>query len=145
MFVLSHGCCACPLLLINYGTNMLTQPESIYDLTSLYPNVNSWVISHSLGGSLALLLGVTFGVPVLAFKGPGEHMATQRSHLPSPIHSSSLIFMYACQFFTFPIQPSMHHITHGGPDFSWHSHTPIFNLRCGQVCNGEPASHWKHH
>src|SRR5882757_5342745 len=119
---------------------MLARTE---DITSLYPNANSWVIGHSLGGLLASLLGVTFGVPVLAFEGPGERMATQRSHLPSPIRSSSLIFMYACQFLTFPIQPSTHHITHSTPNFYWHSHTPIFNLRRGQVCDGEPASHWK--
>lgn len=40
---------------------------------------------HSLGGSLAALLGATFGVPVVAFETPGEKMAATRLHLPSPV------------------------------------------------------------
>jgi len=70
------------------------------NITSLYPNSNIWVIGHSLGGSLASLLGVTFGVPVVAFEAPGERMAAHRLHLPSP--------------------PSTHHITH-----VWHTADPI--------------------
>src|SRR5712671_993340 len=104
--------------------NMLEQ--NLYNnITSLYPNANIWVIGHSLGGSLASLLGVTFGVPVVAFEAAGERMAAQRLHLPSPVRSSSLIFMYARQFFTFPIQPSTHHITH-----VWHTADPIAMGTC---------------
>ncbi len=51
----------------------------------MYPNANIWVIGHSLGGSLASLLGITFGAPVVTFEPPGEHMAAQRLHLPSPV------------------------------------------------------------
>lgn len=40
---------------------------------------------HSLGGSLASLLGVTFGVPVVAFEAPGEKLAAARLHLPTPV------------------------------------------------------------
>jgi len=44
--------------------------QNLYNnITSLYPNANTWVVGHSLGGSLASLLGVTFGVPVVAFEG----------------------------------------------------------------------------
>ncbi|KAJ7339303.1 Alpha/Beta hydrolase protein [Mycena albidolilacea] len=68
------------------GTNLYN------DVAYMYPNANIWLTGHSLGGSLAALLGATFGVPVVAFETPGEKMAATRLHLPSP--------------------PSTHHITH---------------------------------
>ncbi|KAI0255146.1 alpha/beta-hydrolase [Lactifluus subvellereus] len=70
------------------------------DIALMYPNANIWIIGHSLGGSLASLLGVTFGAPVVAFEPPGERMAAQRLHLPPP--------------------PSIHHITH-----VWHTADPV--------------------
>jgi pimeloyl-ACP methyl ester carboxylesterase len=58
----------------------------------MYPNANIWVIGHSLGGALASLLGITFGAPVVTFEPPGERMAAQRLHLPSPVrHFQSYI------------------------------------------------------
>ena len=63
----------------------------------MYPDSNVWIIGHSLGGSLASLLGATFGVPALAFEAPGEAMAARRLHLPSPVRiqkvSSLMIFV----------------------------------------------------
>lgn len=49
-----------------------------------YPNSEIWLTGHSLGGSLALLLGRTYGLPAVTFQAPGELMATQRLHLPVP-------------------------------------------------------------
>lgn len=62
------------------------------NVTYLYPEANIWLVGHSLGGSLASLIGVTFGAPVVAFEAPSEKLAATRLHLPSP--------------------PSTQHITH---------------------------------
>ncbi|CAE6500881.1 unnamed protein product, partial [Rhizoctonia solani] len=52
------------------------------NLTYMYPDAQIWVVGHSLGGSLASLVGATFGAPVVAFEAPGERLAAQRLHLP---------------------------------------------------------------
>jgi putative lipase involved disintegration of autophagic bodies len=49
------------------------------------PNANVWIIGHSLGGALASLVGITFGLPVVAFESPGERLSSTRLHLPSPV------------------------------------------------------------
>jgi len=86
-------------LFYSIGTNLYN------NLTYLYPHANVWLIGHSLGGSLAGLLGVTFGVPVVTFEAPGEKMAAGRLHLPSPpstqhvthlYHTADVIAMGAC-------------------------------------------------
>ncbi|CCO37372.1 Putative lipase ATG15 [Rhizoctonia solani AG-1 IB] len=61
------------------------------NLTYMYPGAEIWVIGHSLGGSLASLIGTTFGAPVVAFEAPGEKMAAQRLHLPISAELSSYI------------------------------------------------------
>ena len=63
-----------------------------YNLTRMYPEANIWAIGHSLGGALASLIGVTFGVPVVSFESPGEKMASQRLHLPQPVSLGSFDF-----------------------------------------------------
>jgi putative lipase involved disintegration of autophagic bodies len=43
-----------------------------------------WLTGHSLGGALASLIGLTFGVPTVTFEAPPERLASKRLHLPSP-------------------------------------------------------------
>ncbi|KAF9246459.1 alpha beta-hydrolase [Melanogaster broomeanus] len=64
----------------------------VNDLRSLFPQADIWLVGHSLGGSLASLLGSTFGLPAVAFEAPGERMAAQRLHLPLPpsLHGAGL-------------------------------------------------------
>ncbi|EGN95505.1 Lipase, required for intravacuolar lysis of autophagic bodies [Serpula lacrymans var. lacrymans S7.3] len=61
-----------------------TGVDLVYNLTSLYPSANVWLVGHSLGGAIASLLGSTFGLPAVAFESPGERLAAKRLHLPLP-------------------------------------------------------------
>lgn len=60
----------------------------------MYPNANIWLTGHSLGGSLASLIGVTFGAPVVAFEAPAEKLAAIRLHLPSPPSTQHVTHFY---------------------------------------------------
>lgn len=45
------------------------EPQGLYDgLIAAFPNASIWLTGHSLGGSLAALLGATFGVPTVTFE-----------------------------------------------------------------------------
>ncbi|PPQ92249.1 hypothetical protein CVT25_008931 [Psilocybe cyanescens] len=84
------------------GTNLYN------NVSYAFPNANIWVIGHSLGGALSSLIGITFGVPVVAFEAPGERLAATRLHLPSP--------------------PSTHHVTH-----VYHTADPIAMGTCNGI------------
>lgn len=60
------------------GTNLYN------NISNIFPDANIWIVGHSLGGSLASLIGLSFGVPVVTFEAPGDRMAASRLHLPMP-------------------------------------------------------------
>ncbi|OCH86209.1 alpha/beta-hydrolase [Obba rivulosa] len=64
------------------------------NVTYMYPQANIWIVGHSLGGSLASLIGVTFGAPVVAFEAPGEKLAAKRLHLPFPPSTQHVVHVY---------------------------------------------------
>ncbi|PVU93973.1 hypothetical protein BB561_002904 [Smittium simulii] len=54
------------------------------ETTIKYPDAYILLTGHSLGGSIASLLGLTFGIPAVAFEAPGELLAAKRLLLPMP-------------------------------------------------------------
>jgi lipase ATG15 len=54
------------------------------NITRMYPHANIWLTGHSLGGSIASLLSLTFGVPCVTFEAPGDLLPAKRLHLPMP-------------------------------------------------------------
>ncbi len=54
------------------------------NVTEIYPDADIWLSGHSLGGSVASLLGLTYGLPVVTFEAPGEALAASRLGLPTP-------------------------------------------------------------
>ncbi|KAL3474900.1 Alpha/Beta hydrolase protein [Aspergillus californicus] len=54
------------------------------NVTELYPDANVWLAGHSLGGAMASLLGLTFGLPVVTFEAVPEALPAARLGLPSP-------------------------------------------------------------
>ncbi|KAL1917533.1 uncharacterized protein VTP21DRAFT_3926 [Calcarisporiella thermophila] len=89
-----------------YYTNAM---KILFEVMDAYPEATIWLTGHSLGGSIASLLGLTFGIPTITFESPGDLLAARRLHLPMapgldmrgvPIwhigHTADPIFMGVC-------------------------------------------------
>ena len=55
-----------------------------HNVTALYPDADIWMAGHSLGGSVASFLSLTFGLPVVTFEAVPDAMAASRLGLPVP-------------------------------------------------------------
>ncbi|KAG0225476.1 putative lipase atg15 [Actinomortierella wolfii] len=53
----------------------------IDSIHKLYPDATIWLTGHSLGGSVASILGITYKHPVVAFQAPGDRLYAERIHL----------------------------------------------------------------
>ncbi|KAJ2048093.1 putative lipase atg15 [Coemansia sp. RSA 922] len=58
--------------------------QIIMDVIKRYPDADVILTGHSLGGSLATLMGLTLGIPAVGFEALGDRMAARRLHLPLP-------------------------------------------------------------
>lgn len=59
--------------------------QEIYrNVSQIYPDANIWLAGHSLGGSTASLVALTYGIPVVTFEAPAEAMPAKRLGLPTP-------------------------------------------------------------
>ena len=54
------------------------------NITALYPTSNIILTGHSLGGSLASLLALTYGVPAVTYEAVPDLLPAKRLHLPLP-------------------------------------------------------------
>jgi lipase ATG15 len=99
-----------------------TAARELYaNVTELYPAANVWLAGHSLGGAVASLLGLTYGVPVVTFEAVPEALPAKRLGLPVPPYAD-------------PDRPQARNLTG-----AWHfGHTadPIYM----GVCSGATAS-----
>lgn len=75
------------------------------NITSSYPTTrNFWVVGHSLGGAMASLMGLTFGIPAVSYEAVPEKIGAQRLGLAIPPHSGGFhignnadpVYMGAC-------------------------------------------------
>lgn len=68
----------------------LRKPNGYYEsslelygnVTELFPTADIILVGHSLGGVVASLLGLTFGVPTVTFEAYGQALAAKRLGLP---------------------------------------------------------------
>ena len=79
----------------NCLTTALLQNDSYYNaamyvmgrIHNMYPNAAFWVVGHSLGGSLASLVGMTVNIPAVTFEAPPERLPAERMGLIPPRHN----------------------------------------------------------
>ena len=72
-------------------TSSLLRNDSYYDaalfvtkqVQRMYPAATFWVVGHSLGGSLASLVGLTLDIPSITFEAPPERLPARRIGLLS--------------------------------------------------------------
>lgn len=70
----------------NCLTSAILQNETYYDAAIFviesamltFPKATFWVVGHSLGGSIASLVGLSLNIPAISFEAPPERLPAQR-------------------------------------------------------------------
>ena len=60
----------------------------MFNVSTWYPNASIWTVGHSLGGSVASLMGLTFNIPSVSIEAPPQKLAAQRLGLTIPPHTA---------------------------------------------------------
>ncbi|KAI1618153.1 Alpha/Beta hydrolase protein [Exophiala viscosa] len=76
----------------------------LLNITTWYPNATFWIVGHSLGGSIASLVGLTYNMPSVAYEAPPQRLAAQRLGITIPPRTADYhigntadpVFMGAC-------------------------------------------------
>ncbi|KAJ3129144.1 putative lipase atg15 [Nowakowskiella sp. JEL0407] len=141
------GCCTSPnrcdknclLDESSYETSYYNLAQTIFiAVAAMFPQASIWMAGHSLGGSLASLIGLTNGVPAFCYETPGDLMYASRigllPELP-PIGTKSNKFpkILGNESADYSDYLEMLPIFHFG-----HTADPIFL----GVCNGAGSSCW---
>ena len=96
--------CDCRTTLYECNSTCLTQELSqngtyyaaalnvMRKIYAMYPNSDIWSIGHSLGGAVASLIGLTYGLPIVTFEAPPERLAAQRLNLATSPQTFSYHF-----------------------------------------------------
>lgn len=59
-----------------------------------YPHTSFWLVGHSLGGTIASLVGMRFHLPTVTYESPGDRLAALRLGLiASPYEATSLDYI----------------------------------------------------
>ncbi len=74
------------------------------NVTAWYPNASLWTVGHSLGGSVASLIGLTYNIPSVSIEAPPQKLAAERLGLTIPPHGGDYhigntadpVYMGAC-------------------------------------------------
>ncbi|KAI9199604.1 Alpha/Beta hydrolase protein [Polychytrium aggregatum] len=76
----SHTCSTtCLDVTIRYSESYYRFAQLIYEEVWLrHPRAAIWFTGHSLGGSLASLMGITYNLPAIPFQAPGERLYASR-------------------------------------------------------------------
>ncbi|OLY79721.1 putative lipase ATG15 [Smittium mucronatum] len=70
--------------LIDEDLYIYSAAKIVLETALRYPKSYIALTGHSLGGSIASLMGLAFGLPVITFEAPGEALAASRIGFPYP-------------------------------------------------------------
>lgn len=58
--------------------------QTVQRVQEIYPHAMFWTVGHSLGGSLASLVGLTLNIPAVTFEAPPDRLPARRMGLLPP-------------------------------------------------------------